>query len=46
MTTLQKFCAVHALVQNHFNKERHLVSREAYKQGRADSLAERRMLEA
>ena len=46
MKTLQKFCSVHASVQNHFNKERHLVNRETYKQGRAAAQAEWRMLAA
>ena len=31
MKTLQKFSAVHAQVHNHFNQERHLVSRRIYK---------------
>jgi hypothetical protein len=30
--TLQKFSSVHAHVHNHFNQERHLVTREIYKQ--------------
>jgi putative transposase len=30
--TLQKFSSVHAQVHNHFNLERHLVTREVYKQ--------------
>ena len=29
--TLQKFSSVHAQVHNHFNQERHLVTRQAYK---------------
>ena len=40
MHTLQKFRAVHASVHNHFNHERHLVSREIYKDRRAATLAE------
>ena len=28
MKTLQKFASVHASVHNHFNQERHLISRE------------------
>ena len=32
MKALQKFSAIHASVQNHFNQERHLVSREKYNQ--------------
>ena len=46
MKTLQKFSSVHASVQNHFNKERHLVSREIYKEGRSAAMAEWRMLAA
>jgi putative transposase len=46
MKTLQKFSAIHASVQNHFNQERHLVSREKYKRGRSAALAEWRMLAA
>jgi hypothetical protein len=30
MNTLQKFSSVHAQVRNHFNLERHLVTREVY----------------
>jgi putative transposase len=32
MKTLQKFSSVHAQVHNHFSQERHLVSREIYKE--------------
>jgi putative transposase len=39
MKTLQKFTSVHAQVHNHFNQERHLVSREVYKQRRSAALA-------
>ena len=39
MKTLQKFSSVHAQVHNHFNQERHLVSRQIYKQRRAAALA-------
>ena len=39
MKTLQKFSSVHAQVQNHFNQERHLVSREVYKQRSSAALA-------
>ena len=42
MKTLQKFVAVH----NHFNSERHLVSREIYKQRRSAALAEWRAVAA
>src|SRR3984957_15367806 len=38
--TLQKFSSVHAHVHNHFNQERHLVTREIYKQRRSAALAE------
>jgi putative transposase len=40
MKTLQKFSSVHAQVQNHFNRERHLVTREDYEQRRSIALAE------
>ncbi len=46
MKTLQKFASVHAQVHNHFNQERHLVTRQAYKQRRANALAEWRALAA
>jgi len=39
MKTLQKFASVHANVHNHFNQERHLVDRQAYKQRRSAALA-------
>ncbi len=39
MKTLQKFSSVHASVHNHFAQERHLVSRQVYKQRRAAALA-------
>ena len=35
----QKFSLVHALVHNHFNHERHLVSRDIYKERRSAALA-------
>jgi putative transposase len=38
--TLQKFAAVHGQIHNHFKLERHLVSREIYKQRRSAALAE------
>ena len=44
--TLQKFSSVHAQVHNHFNQERHLVTREIYKQRRSAALAERRAVMA
>ena len=40
MKTLQKFNSVHAQVHNHFNQERHLVTRQVYKQRRSAALAE------
>ena len=40
MKTLQKFSSVHAQVYNHFNQERHLVTRQVYKQRRSAALAE------
>lgn len=40
MKTLQKFASVHGSVHNHFNQERHLVSRDIYKQRRSAALAE------
>jgi putative transposase len=46
MKTLQKFSAVHAQVHNHFSQERHLVSREIYRQRRSAALAEWRSLAA
>ena len=36
----QKFASVHANVHNHFNHERHLVSRHEYKDRRSAALAE------
>src|SRR3984885_12020055 len=46
MKTLQKFSSVHAQVHNHFNLERHLVTREVYKQRRSAALREWRALAA
>ena len=40
MHTLQKFSSVHASLHNHFNHERHLVSRDIYKERRSAALAE------
>ena len=40
MKILQKFASVHANVANHFNHERHLVSRQDYKLRRSAGLAE------
>jgi putative transposase len=39
MKTLQKFASVYGSVHNPFSRERHLVSRELYKQRRAAALA-------
>ena len=44
--TLQKFASSHAAVHNHFNLERHLVSRSIFKQSRSAALAEWRQLAA
>jgi putative transposase len=44
MKTLQKFSSIHAQVQNHFNQERHLITRLVYEQRRTAALAEWRAL--
>jgi putative transposase len=44
--SLQKFAAVHSSVQNHFNQERGLYSRDNFKLNRAAALAEWRQLAA
>lgn len=44
--TLQKFASAHASIHNHFNQERHLYSRQIFKQNRAAALAEWRQLAA
>jgi putative transposase len=46
LKTLQKFAAVHALLHNHFNHDRHLNRRDIFKQNRAAALAEWRQLAA
>ena len=46
MRSLQKFAAIHSSVYNHFNRERHLYSRESFKLNRAAALAEWRELSA
>ena len=46
MKTLQKFTSVHASVHNHFSQERHLISRDLYRQRRSAALAEWRALAA
>jgi putative transposase len=40
MRTLQKFSSAHAQVHNHFNQERHLVTRHVYEHRRSAALAE------
>ncbi len=40
MKTLQKFSGVHAAFHNHFNLERHLISRPDFKAQRSAALAE------
>ena len=44
MKALQKFAAVHGTVHNHFNQERHLISRDLYKARRSAALAEWRLV--
>ena len=44
--TLQKFSSVHAQVHNHFDQDRHLVTRQVYKQRRSAALAQWRALAA
>ena len=46
MKTLRKFSSVHAQVHNHFNHERHLITRQVYKQRRSAAFAEWRALTA
>jgi putative transposase len=46
MKTLQKFSSVHVQVYNLFNQERHLVTRQVYKQRRMAALAAWRALAA
>ena len=46
MKTLQKFSAVHAAFHNHFNQDRHLISRDDYKDRRSAALAEWKALAA
>ncbi|WP_292086359.1 DDE-type integrase/transposase/recombinase [Brevundimonas sp.] len=46
MKTLQKFSAVHAAFHNHFNQDRHLISRADYKTQRSAALAEWKALAA
>ena len=44
MKTLQKFSSVHATLHNHFNQDRHLISRHDYKVRRLAAQAEWRSL--
>ncbi len=44
--TLQKFASAHASIHNHFNHDRHLISRETFRQTRSAALAEWRQLAA
>ena len=44
MKTLQTFASVHGAVHNHFSQERHLVSRQTYKDRRSAALAEWRQV--
>ena len=43
---LQEFASVHASIHNHSNQDRHLNSRDIFKQSRSAALAERRELAA
>jgi putative transposase len=44
--SLQKFASIHSSVHNHFNQERHLYSRQNFKDNRAAALVEWRQLAA
>jgi putative transposase len=44
MGCLQKFASAHASIHNHFNQERHLISRADFKRNRTAALAEWRHL--
>ncbi len=44
--SLQKFAALHASIYNHFNQQRHLYSRQNFKQNRSVALAEWQQLAA
>jgi putative transposase len=44
--TLQKFASAHASIHNHFNYDRHLNSRQTFKQNRSAALAEWRQFAA
>ena len=45
-STLQKFAAIQSSIHNHFNQERHIYSRDYFKQNREAALAEWRGLYA
>ncbi|MBY0612026.1 MAG: IS6 family transposase [Beijerinckiaceae bacterium] len=44
MRSLQKFAAMHGSIHNHFNGDRHLTSRQIFKQNRTAALAEWRQI--
>ena len=44
--TLQKFAAIHASIQNHFNQDHQLNRRDIFKQNRSAVLVEWRQLAA
>ncbi len=44
MSCLQKFASAHASIHNHFNQERHIISRADFKRVRTAALAEWRQL--
>jgi len=46
MWTLQKFSSVHAAFHNHFNQDRHLISRDDFKDRRLAAFAEWQTLAA
>ena len=46
MGTLQEFAAVHGSIHNHFDQQRHLISRQTYKTNRSATMAEWRTLMA
>jgi len=46
MKTLQQFASTRAAFHNLFNQERHLVSRDIYKERRSAALAEWRQVTA
>jgi len=46
LSTLQKFAAIQSSIYNHFNRERHLYSRDYFEQNREAALTEWRGLYA